>query len=139
MNLRLIVILAFLAHEALAANDCVLQTLPLLVSRDEITSLQRSVDAGHEPWRLDAADVASSAGKRELPALLHITSAEIVDIRPLSEAAKSATFLVERAGGQEGFELVLYKPRWLVRKVRRADWTIWVPLKVRIMRCKGIE
>jgi len=118
-----------------SAKGCGSTRFEQKLNRKEIENLQRWVDDGHEPWRMDAPQLVANQKLLELAASVkgvgpHQTSPQQIVRRP-----DYAVLVYQSVVGKRTYRVTLRKFHWLVGVAGRLDWVIWVATQVDLVDC----
>ncbi len=112
-------------------SNCTAQTRKLVVDRKQYKALQRLVNQGHQPWRMDAWDVASE----EILTLENVPEQQYnvfrVPVRKIIETKQHAVYEYS-AAEKTSYRIVLRRFPWLFSLAGKWEWTIWIPTEVTI-------
>lgn len=104
------------------------------VVRKDYENLQRWVNQGHQPWRLDARPVAG-ATILEVEGAPKGSDAYQVPLRTVTETHRSAIFEYY-AGKHLCYVVTLRRYSWLLPLAKKWDWMVWAPTDVSCAKCE---
>jgi hypothetical protein len=128
--------LAFqLAPGAFASDNCSHKVWKWKEDKQAALALQKFVNEGHQPWRMDdAAAVASEAiidRKKEWADYNTVLGVA----KPISETKDTAVMVTQSQDGHIRYEVTLRKYSWLLHLAKKWQWMIWLPAQVERIEC----
>ncbi|MGB8771895.1 MAG: hypothetical protein WCC92_19935 [Candidatus Korobacteraceae bacterium] len=123
------------ASSTFASDNCGHKVWNWKVDKSGALEVQKSVNEGHEPWRMD--DTATVAGqaiderKKEWADYNTVVGAP----KPISETKDTALMVATSEEGRVRYEVTLRKYSWLLRSAKKWQWIIWLPVRVERIEC----
>ena len=116
-------------------EGCAPKVFEETTDRKEIVRLQRWVDDGHEPWRMDNPELVAHQKLMDLASSVkgfgaHRGSPDRVVVR-----GSYAVIVYRSELGDKAYRVTLRKFTWLVPIAGKLKWVIWSPTKVEILNC----
>jgi hypothetical protein len=130
-------VLAVCVQSLAASTPCASEKRSTPVNHKEYEELQEFVNAGHQPWRMDARAVAA-----EQVLLLEMVTKDDKDVYtlPLSLVEQDGRravfqFLSKRQAGVT-YRITVRRFEWLFPLAEKWEWMIWVPTEATVTRCQ---
>jgi|SRR5579864_2023549 len=132
---RILVLLTFCVCVATGSGGSVperpIRRVRMKIVPTEVKALQKWVNDGHEPWRLDAASVASAQVLELDPALkgVHPNS---LPVRQESATTRRAVLVYASPDSTKSYRIILKRFDWLLPLAKKWKFMIWVVTEVQI-------
>ena len=117
-----------------AVPPCSSNIQALKLNRAGYRQIQRYVNQGHQPWRLDSNAVAGVV-ILDLTHAKDRTSAYDVPLVEVSETERRAIYLYRLKGSS--YYITLERFDWLLPVAKRWESMIWVPTHTTILTCQA--
>ena len=95
------------------------------IDRKQVEDLQRWVNEGHEPWRLDNPELLANQKLLELKGKVKEIGSYKVPPRQIVDKKNLAVFLYDSVLDEKTYRVTLEKFQWLLPLAKRWEWTIW--------------
>lgn len=131
------VAITFLLPVGAIAQNCTQHTTKLRVDHKNYQELQRFVNEGHQPWRLDSQAVAGWKAL-EVDHVPGHPSAYLVDVKLVSEKGRIEIYEYKSVHDPYTvYRIALQHPKWLDSLAKKPQRMIWVPVEVTTTTCKS--
>ena len=114
--------------QAQESGSCSIDRITLLKDRNSYISMQRYVDAGHQPWRTDAPAVAAS----EIYGLMKVPQQYVnvydLPLVAIVEKDREAIYTYFEPVEQVSYRIHLRRYRWLLKQAGNRKAMVWVPV-----------
>jgi hypothetical protein len=138
MPLKLLTILLALSGIAAATRmeSCKTRIDIIKLKRAEFYALQRFVNAGHEPWRLQSVPVAAEEILRRENTPKERWDVFGIRLSPVSEASTRAIYdYSSKDNPAVKYRIYVIRPSWLLRLAGSRSSVLWTAVKVETTNC----
>ncbi len=102
------------------------------VNQADIEELQRRVNEGDDPWRVEARPVAYEELVRHVPALKLVEPSSLA-LRVESQSETRAVFVWVRGDSRAAYRITLRRYRWQAPAAERWERVVWIAERTEIM------
>lgn len=120
------------------AAQCRTVSFPQKTSRHAVEDFQKWINEGHEPWRLDEADVVASGGLSGFhEEHKYLPVPKWFSPRKVKQKPHRVIFAFDSMTQGFSYKVTVRKFDWLLPVAKKFEWISWYVTEVDLVDCSG--